>query len=62
MDATIDGPMMSIAFNVRFLREVLDVIKTPSVALECNASNTPALIKPVGDEDFLHVIMPMHLG
>lgn len=62
VDATIDGPMMSIAFNVRFLREVLDVIKTPSVALECNASNTPALIKPVGDEDFLHVIMPMHLG
>ena len=51
-----------IAFNVRFLREVLEVIKTPNLALETNDHNTPGLIRPVGDESFLHVIMPMHLG
>jgi DNA polymerase-3 subunit beta len=62
VDATIDGPSLLIAFNVKFLREVLDVVKTPSVALETNANNTPALIKPIGDENFVHVIMPMHLG
>jgi DNA polymerase-3 subunit beta len=62
VDATIDGPQLVIAFNVRFLREVLDVIKTPNVALETNANNTPALVRPVGDEDFQHVIMPMHLA
>ncbi|HZW03531.1 MAG TPA: DNA polymerase III subunit beta, partial [Anaerolineaceae bacterium] len=62
VDANIDGPALLIAFNVRYLREVLDVIKTPSVALETNANNTPALIKPIGEEEFTHVIMPMHLG
>jgi DNA polymerase-3 subunit beta len=62
IDAAIDGAGMVIAFNVVFLREVLDVIKTPSIALETNANNTPAMVRPVGDEEFIHVIMPMHLG
>lgn len=62
VDASIDGPGLVIAFNVSFLREALEAIKTPSVALETNANNTPALIKPVGDDNFLHVVMPMHLG
>jgi DNA polymerase-3 subunit beta len=51
-----------IAFNVRFLREVLEIIKTPNVVLETMADNSPGLIKPAGEQDFLHVIMPMHLG
>ncbi len=62
VDANVDGPGLLIAFNVRFLREVLDVIKTPSIALETNANNTPATIKPIGDDNYTHVIMPMHLG
>ncbi len=62
VDATIDGQPLLVAFNVRFLREVLEVIKTPNVAIETNQNNTPAVIKPIGDEDFVHVIMPMHLG
>ena len=62
VDATIEGQPVLIAFNVRFLREVLDVINTPNVALETTAAAAPGTIRPLGDEDFLHVIMPMHLG
>ena len=62
VDANIDGPALLIAFNVKYLREVLDVLKTPSVALETNQNNTPATLRPIGDDDFVHVIMPMHLG
>jgi len=63
LDATVDGPDLIIAFNVRYLREVLDVINTPNVALETTKSTSPGVIRPVGGEDdFLHVIMPMHLG
>jgi len=61
IDATIEGTSLLIAFNVKFLREVLEVIKTPTVAIETTAANTPGVIKPVGDESFVHVIMPMHL-
>jgi DNA polymerase-3 subunit beta len=62
MEASIEGSPLLIAFNVRFLREVLDVIHSPNVTLETNANNSPGVIRPVGDEDFVHVIMPMHLG
>ncbi len=62
IDASIEGPPIVIAFNVRFMREVLDVIKTPNVALETSTDTSPGLIRPVGQKDFLHVIMPMHLG
>ena len=60
--ASVNGPDLTIAFNVRFLREALEVIKTPSFALETNANNTPGLIRQVSDDNFQHVIMPMHLG
>jgi DNA polymerase-3 subunit beta len=60
--ATIEGIGLLIAFNVKYLREVLEVVKTPNVALETSAPNAPGVLRPVGDENFLHVIMPMHLG
>jgi DNA polymerase-3 subunit beta len=62
MDASVDGVPILIAFNVRFLREALDVMKSSDVALETSAAAAPGVLHPVGDEDFLHVIMPMHLG
>jgi len=62
IDATIDGPGMVVAFNVRYLREVLEVIKTPNLVLETNDHKSPARVQPVGDESFQHVIMPMFLG
>jgi DNA polymerase-3 subunit beta len=62
VEATVDGSGVLIAFNVKFLREALEVIKTPNVALETSAANAPGVVRPVGDEQFLHVIMPMHLG
>ena len=62
VDCTVEGPGILIAFNVRFLREVLEVIKTPNVVIETTADNSPGVFKPVGDDNFTHVIMPMHLG
>ena len=62
VDATIEGDQIEIAFNVRFLVDVLGVIDTPNVALETNNSSSPGVLRPVGHEEFLHVIMPMHLG
>jgi len=62
VEATVDGIPLLIAFNVKFLREVLEVIKTPNVAIETSAANAPGVVRPVGDDNFLHVIMPMHLG
>jgi DNA polymerase III subunit beta len=62
VEATVDGSGVLIAFNVKYLREALEIIRTPNVALETSAANAPGVIRPVGEDDFLHVIMPMHLG
>lgn len=56
----LEGPELSIAFNVRFLRDVLEAVKSKEVLFEANAGNTPAIIKPVNQEDYLYVVMPMH--
>lgn len=62
VDASVDGTPLLISFNIRYLREVLEVIKTPNVVLETNAANTPGMIRPVGDETFKHIIMPMNIS
>jgi DNA polymerase-3 subunit beta len=62
VEATVDGGGMLIAFNVKFLREALEAIKTPNVAMETSGPNAPGVIRPVGDDDYIQVIMPMHLG
>lgn len=62
VEANVEGNGLLIAFNVKFLREVLDVVHSPNVSLETNANNSPGVIRPVGDENYVHVIMPMHLG
>lgn len=62
VDATVEGEPIEIAFNVRFLVDVLSVINTPNVSLETTAASAPGVLRPVGRDDFLHVIMPMHLG
>jgi DNA polymerase-3 subunit beta len=62
IDATVEGEAIDVAFNVRFLVDVLSVIDTPNVALETTSASSPGVIRPVGRDDYLHIVMPMHLG
>lgn len=62
IDASVEGDEVEIAFNVRLLNQLLGVIEAPQVVLETTKSTAPGLIRPAGDDDFLHVIMPMHFG
>ena len=62
IDAAVEGPEGQIAFNVRYLNDVLGSLKTPQVALEMQNSASAGVIRPVGNTDSTHVIMPMHLA
>jgi DNA polymerase-3 subunit beta len=62
IDASVDGEPIEIAFNVKYMTDVLNVIDTPQVALETTSAMEPGVIKPVGDNEFMHIIMPMHFG
>ena len=63
LDAVVEGAAVEIAFNVRYMMEVMAVIDTPEVVLETTRSDRPGVFRPVGTgpEEFTHVIMPMQL-
>ncbi|MCC6627360.1 MAG: DNA polymerase III subunit beta [Chloroflexi bacterium] len=62
LDAAIEGTAGQIAFNVRYLSDVLTVVKSSQVALETQSASSPGVVRAVGSQDFTHVIMPMHLA
>lgn len=63
IDANVDGPDLAIAFNARFLKDVLEVVTTPNISIRTNTNVSPGLIVPLDDDlDYQYVIMPMHLG
>ena len=39
--------------------EVLNVISEPRVAIETSSPSAPGVLKPVGDDRYVHVVMPM---
>ena len=63
VEANAQGEDIQIAFNVRYLKDVLDVIDSPNVSLRTNATMAPAMIAPIDDKvDYRYVIMPMHFA
>ena len=59
LDAEVEGQEGRVAFNNRYLLDVLGVLQAEQVALEINTSSSPGVIRPVGSEGYVHVIMPM---
>jgi DNA polymerase III subunit beta len=59
IDALIDGEEAKIAFNVKYLSDVLSVLPQPQVALELTTPSSPGTIRPIGVDNYVHVVMPM---
>lgn len=59
LSAEIKGKSIQVIFNYRYLLEGLGNITTKQVFLGLNSESSPAIIKPVGDDTFVYVIMPI---
>ncbi len=59
VDTLVQGGDAKIAFNGRYLMDVLAVIKEQQVALEVTNPTSPGVFRPVGSDNYVHVIMPM---
>jgi DNA polymerase-3 subunit beta len=59
VDATVEGADAKIAFNGKYLTDVLSVLHESQVALETTSPSSPGLIRPVGTDNYTHVVMPM---
>ncbi|HUF53389.1 MAG TPA: DNA polymerase III subunit beta [Dehalococcoidia bacterium] len=59
MDVKMEGEASKIAFNSRYLQDVLQVLDAESVALETTSPSSPGVLRPIGDDNYVHVVMPM---
>ena len=55
----IEGEEGKIAFNSRYLLDVLSVLEKGKIALETTTSSSPGVFKPTDSDDYIHVVMPM---
>jgi len=59
IDAVVEGEEAKIAFNGKYLTDVLSVLHEAQVALETTSPSSPGVVRPVGVDNYLHVVMPM---
>ena len=59
IDALVDGEEAKIAFNVKYLSDVLSILHQTQVALEITTPSSPGVIRPIGVDNYTHVVMPM---
>jgi DNA polymerase-3 subunit beta len=62
VDVQVEGGPIEIAFNAKYLIDVLSVTDTAQVAMETTATSSPGVFKLVGQDDFICVVMPMHFS
>src|SRR5688500_3220529 len=59
VEAAVEGDGTPIAFNARYLADVLTNVAAEQFALELNGPLSPGVFKPIGDDQYVHVVMPV---
>ncbi len=57
----LDGEDAKIAFNVRYLMDIVNVLGRGKVALEVTNSSSPGVFRPADSDGYVHVVMPMYV-
>ena len=50
---------MKIAFNGKYLQDVLQALDGGQLAMETTGPSSQGVFRPVGNDNYVHVIMPM---
>lgn len=61
LEAEYQAEEMEIGLNARYIVEAFSALEQDQVSLEMNEALSPSLIRPIGDDDYRCVIMPMRL-
>ena len=61
VDASVEGQPTTIAFNSRFVADALSSLSAPEIALELGGPLAPGVVRIVGDDSYLHVVMPLRI-
>ena len=60
IECNVEGAEINIAFDGRLLSDALSHVLTAQVIIETTQPTRPGTIRPVGNDDYLMVIMPMN--
>lgn len=60
ISAALSGEEIEISFNQRYLIDSLHSIHSDSVSLQFAGQSQPVIVRPIGDESFLYLVMPMN--
>ncbi len=61
VDVDYDAGDLSIAFNARYVRDILSILGAEKVKMSLNEALSPGLFREDGSEDYMFVVMPMRL-
>ena len=61
LDAAFTGEDITMAFNSEYLANGITACGTEEVTISSGLHNKPAVVRPVGDDTYLYVIMPQRL-
>jgi len=61
LKAEIDGQDLEIIFNYKYILDGLNNILSDKVIINFNNSNTPAVIRPMGDKTYTYMVMPIKI-
>jgi DNA polymerase-3 subunit beta len=59
IEASVEGQATTIAFNARYLIDVLSNLGAEEAALELSGPLAPGVVRGIGKGDYVHVIMPV---
>jgi DNA polymerase-3 subunit beta len=59
IDADVTGDASKIAFNARYLQDVLNALHGDQVLLDLTSPSSQGVFRQAGDTDYVHVVMPM---
>lgn len=62
IDITVEGESVEIAFNTKYLIDVLSTIDSEETILEMTDAQRPGVLRASGQDNFICVIMPMHFS
>lgn len=57
----VEGEDLKIAFSSKLLTDILTHVDTNELIFECSEAVRPGVFKIKGDEEFIHLVMPMML-
>ena len=62
IDCENQGGQIEIAFNSRYINDILKNVETEYSVISLNSSVSPACIKPEGEENYIYIVTPIRVA